>query len=67
MLALGGVAINLVWAQMAMGRPDVASDLVARAHARLPEGDVPDFLRFVGGWAQPWPETRAPPWPSSTA
>ena len=50
-LALSGVAINLVWAQMAMGRPEVALDLVARARSRLPEGEVPDFLRFVGGWA----------------
>jgi predicted ATPase len=51
LLALSGVAINLVWAHMAMGHPQVALDLVARVHARLPEGDVPDFLRFVGGWA----------------
>ena len=50
-LAVSGVAINLVWAQMSMGRPEAALDLIDQVHARLPEGDVPDFLRFVGGWA----------------
>ena len=49
--ALTGVATNLAWAQLAMGRGDAALDLVASAGARLAPGELTDHLRFLHAWA----------------
>jgi len=49
--ALTGVATNLAWAQLAMGRGDAALDLVASAGERLAPAEPTDHLRFLHAWA----------------
>lgn len=48
--ATASVAGNLAWAQLAMGSPDAAADVVGRALERLGPDEVPTFLRLHHAW-----------------
>ncbi|WP_088319619.1 BTAD domain-containing putative transcriptional regulator [Kineosporia sp. R_H_3] len=48
--ATASVAGNLAWAQLAMGAPDAAADVVTQALERLGPDEVPTFLRLHHAW-----------------
>ncbi|HEX7718034.1 MAG TPA: BTAD domain-containing putative transcriptional regulator [Marmoricola sp.] len=49
--AVASVACNVSWAQLEMGRPSAAVDLLDRALAGLGDDEVPMFLSLHRGWA----------------
>ncbi len=48
--AIASVASNLAWAQVGLGRPAAALDLLRRARERLEADEVPMFLRLHRAW-----------------